>query len=711
MDQKPELPTQLTTNSEEERGGLDEEEFYEKIEAPKFVDFTAPDPYRPDDRYWFCLRVGCDQKHEEEIDHEAISKDFVLRVMAARSPYIRLRQILNRKASSAKEKCPLSAPPKPSKSRVSRLAVISSFSQKLIDGKGKAKPLSKIASTPKAKGKQVAAKYLTTPRNKNCVPNPNFFRSVQNPKPASIAVPKSRTVAKTLVFHSPKKGIVVKTSSELRTPLTKICEGLKRLEITGQRKRILGYSNKSSKEIRCGPNKSVPVDPSMRNLSSCKNKSKAKDLFRTQKNEKKETKSLRCIKRKSEGNSNKSCDSRPKKLAENNKPREGTVLENSGITQGKAPEGPSQNEKISGNSDSMDSSQEEAIPCSEVAQSIKPSDIVSSEASRGEMNPSSNSKEGNLEENDLSKFQANLEEQGNESQTLGEEVGHEGEAMESDDKENASASNGNRDFKDNNNQSGRKLLGKQETNEVTKKVARTQYKNLKEGVTGAATGAQGMKYKKPKPTNPKPFRLRTDERRILKEANLERRMQSIVPENETAKVSTLPAGILQKRHGSEMQRNGKCLEESNCNHETHESSGKELETSLQKNEPHRTVGPRTPEEQVRLKTATTTPQRSTNSTQRKSKPVTLRFEQGREVITQYVRPKGVSSTRKAMTSELVCGGEQLTVIKETSSAPSRSEEAAEPSRDTSRGKRPKTIPKEPNFHSVHVPKSCTRKVA
>ncbi|KAI8532556.1 hypothetical protein RHMOL_Rhmol11G0222900 [Rhododendron molle] len=686
MEQKPELPTQLTTNNEEERGGLEEEEFYEKIEAPKFVDFTAPDPYRPDDRYWFCLRVGCDQKHEEEIDHEAISKDFVLRVMAARSPYIRLRQILNRKASSGKEKCPLSAPPKPSKSRVSRLTVISSFSQKLIDGKGKAKPISKIASTPKAKGKQVAAKYLTTPRNKNCVPNPNSFRSVQNPKPTSIAVPKSRTIAKTLVFHSPKKGIVVKTSSELRTPLTKICEGLKRLEITGQRKRILGYSNKSSKEIRCGPNKSVPVDPSMRNLSSCKNKSKAKDLFRTQKNEKKETKSLRCIKRKSEGNSNKPCNSRPNKLAENNRPREGAVLENSGYTQGKAHEGLLQNEKTSGNSDAMDSSQEDS---------------------------SSNSKEGNLEENDLSKFQANLEEQGYESQTLGEEVGHEGDAMESDDKENDSASNGNRDFKDNNNQSGRKLLGKQETNEVSKKVARTQYKNLKEGFTVAAAGAQGMKYKKPKPTNPKPFRLRTDERRILKEANLERRMQSIVPENETAKVSMLPAGILQKRHGSEMQRNGKCLEESNCNHDTHESSGKELEMSLHKNEPHRTVGPRTPEGQVRLKTATTTPQRSTNSTQRKSKPVTLRFEQGREVITQCVRPKGVSLTRKAMTSELVCGGEQLTVIKETSSAPSRSEEAAEPShcRDTSRGKRPKTIPKEPNFHSVHVPKSCTRKVA
>ena len=36
------------------------DEFYEKIEAPKFVDLTAPDRCRTesDDRYWFCLRVG-----------------------------------------------------------------------------------------------------------------------------------------------------------------------------------------------------------------------------------------------------------------------------------------------------------------------------------------------------------------------------------------------------------------------------------------------------------------------------------------------------------------------------------------------------------------------------------------------------------------------------------------------------------------------------
>ena len=36
-----------------------DDDFYENIEAPKFVDLTAPDPRLPDDdRHWFCLRLG-----------------------------------------------------------------------------------------------------------------------------------------------------------------------------------------------------------------------------------------------------------------------------------------------------------------------------------------------------------------------------------------------------------------------------------------------------------------------------------------------------------------------------------------------------------------------------------------------------------------------------------------------------------------------------
>lgn len=44
---------------DEEEIEVDDDDIYENIEAPKFVDLTAPDCRRPDhDRHWFCFRVG-----------------------------------------------------------------------------------------------------------------------------------------------------------------------------------------------------------------------------------------------------------------------------------------------------------------------------------------------------------------------------------------------------------------------------------------------------------------------------------------------------------------------------------------------------------------------------------------------------------------------------------------------------------------------------
>ncbi|KAG6409080.1 hypothetical protein SASPL_132111 [Salvia splendens] len=182
MEEYNEIPIKFSSVSSSEnrdsigslKGGEDDE-FYDKIEAPKFVDFTVPDHYSPDDHYWFCLRVGCDQKHEEEMDSEAIYNNFVLRVMAARSPNVRLRKALDRNASRTPTKCPLSAPPKSSKPRLSRMAVISSMSKKMDEGKKKVvRPLLKPGSTPVTKTKPVTA---------------------------------NRMVAKALVFRSPKKAI------------------------------------------------------------------------------------------------------------------------------------------------------------------------------------------------------------------------------------------------------------------------------------------------------------------------------------------------------------------------------------------------------------------------------------------------------------------------------------------------------------------------
>ncbi|KAL5648190.1 hypothetical protein ACJX0J_042545, partial [Zea mays] len=45
-----------------------------------YVDLTAPDAGRPDDDpAWFCLRVGCDQSHEQ-VDREALDRSFFMRV-------------------------------------------------------------------------------------------------------------------------------------------------------------------------------------------------------------------------------------------------------------------------------------------------------------------------------------------------------------------------------------------------------------------------------------------------------------------------------------------------------------------------------------------------------------------------------------------------------------------------------------------------------
>ena len=144
--------------------------------------------------------------------------------------------------------------------------MVPSISQKMVDPKGKVHPLVKPSSTRVAKTRQVAAKYMTTPRNKMRPQNPNPFLSVQNPKPTTVELPAKRVVAKALIFHSPKE-----KSTEMRTPLRKICEGMSKLEIESQRKRILGYSCKSPKH-NSNSKKPLPSDPSRKQPSTCKDK-------------------------------------------------------------------------------------------------------------------------------------------------------------------------------------------------------------------------------------------------------------------------------------------------------------------------------------------------------------------------------------------------------------------------------------------------------
>ncbi|KAL2512015.1 hypothetical protein Adt_17615 [Abeliophyllum distichum] len=475
-----------------EDGGGDEE-FYEKIEAPKFVDFTVPNHYCPDDRYWFCLRAGCDQQHEEEMDSETIYKNFVLRVMAARSPNVRLRKALNTSASSSKY--PLSAPPKSSKSR---LAVISSISQKTMEDKKKVvRPLLKHVATPTTtKAKPVAAKYLTTPRNKNSPKNQKSFRSVRNPKSTAIEVPKNRMVAKALVFHSPKKAIKVKTSVELRTPLTKLRERTKRVEITSQRKHIKGYSNQSSK-----------------------------------KSQNQEAKSLRSIK--SKGKVQLLKPSTPKELEENGcrnldineKSRSGAtsdILRFNDVNQDKQH---TMDSAISGQFKQQKSTQVDTCLSSAAQPLTNISDLALSDDSGGETNGLLIAEERLGDgSNSLTLKAPNREDNGSNN---GDKQNRTETVTENDDKENGAAYDENRAHDHKQKLKG-KILGLQDTGG---KVAQAKDKS-------SGTVAPVTKFKKPKPTTPKPFRLRTDERGILKETNLERKI-NLIAQNESSVSTTL----------------------------------------------------------------------------------------------------------------------------------------------------------------------------
>ncbi|XP_019232954.1 PREDICTED: uncharacterized protein LOC109213591 [Nicotiana attenuata] len=635
----------------------DDEVFYERIEAPKFVDFTTPDHYRPDDRYWFCLRVGCDQKHEEEMDHEKIYKDFVLRVMAARSPNVRLQKALSRRATGKNIKCPLTVPAKSSKSRLSKLAVVSNISHKLIEDKEKISHPSKPTSTPKIKGKLVAAKYLTTPRNKKCLPNPNSFRSVQNPKPAALAVPKSRTIAKALVFHSPKKAISLKKSVELRTPLTKLCQGIKKLEISDQKKRVLGCSEKS-KDIKCYPG------DSLRNRNSQKDESKTpKSTGKSQTRVLRKARPVHLTSIQNQAKLEKKCHS--KKIAENECSKPGVDLTSR-----------DSNEEHVTASENHEVNLTYELNYDADQRGLVGNDLPKSQPTSGEDHCGDNIEsgtEGNLGTG-LNKTDHSICFQTSEG------VGHHGsECIDSDDKENVSVPDENRSLTNNISQAGENILGVQKMQKVIKKNAQPAAKNLKEGLLSTNVGASGMKSKKPKPTNPKPFRLRTDERGILREADLQRKKQGNVEYSDNE---------------------NRCTED---NPEGNDRDSKDLRSDLSKDSGIKSH--KSSDGKVRLRKSSITPERC-HATQIK----TANLRNAKSPMASCLRQDQKLTVIQEASADISKPKKVGKLHENGATAMSRAK-ASTPSRMLSRGRRPLTIPKEPDFHSTHRPKSCTKNLA
>lgn len=647
---------------------FNEEDFYETIEAPKFVDLTAPD-HRPegDDRYWFCSRVGCDQKHEEFLDSEAIYKKFVLRVMAARSPSVRLRKALYRKDFSVDPKCPNTVPAKPSRSRVSKLAMISSIPQK-GNGNIRSKEVKVVSTnknvTPKAKAKgkesavisSVPQKALT--ERKKQMQSPAAFRSVQNPRNATIKVSENRVVAKALVFQSPKKLVKLKRSVELSSSVKKLCNGMRKLEIDNKRNG-LGVNHKV-----------VSSASSRRPLKTREVKSRVFDSLRSQKQIDQKDKGVSTLKKRvkkkedpvpssdplkpydSNGMEVEDKTSRDEELLVENKSEElsdtskanmnnqlqaredPAVIKESGLATSQKYQITEIEEK-----ESALASECEDKENANIVAAIDKEDIAVIKVSGLDKAKQCETVEIEDKENALP-----LECEKKENATNATDVDRE------DDKENSSALDNNRNL----DQATypllkKKVFGKKEICKTTQKVMTVADKCFNGKTVSAGTR---VKYTKPKLTNPKPFRLRTDERQILKEANTEKKPQCTLAKEDTASIRGF--------HGENLGPNHQPVR-------------------LEKNSASR------------LKASRGTSTKLVSENMVDCKRVAL----GRK---KQVANKRIETAEQA--SQMNGGSEEVPIINKPSVCVVASGE-----------KRPVTVPKGPNFHCIHVPKSCTKRVA
>ncbi|XP_061370115.1 uncharacterized protein LOC133312855 [Gastrolobium bilobum] len=670
-----------------------DDDFYEKIEAPKFVDFTAPDVRRSDDdRHWFCLRFGCDQKHEQELDSEAIYKNFVLRVMAARSPNVRLRKALNRREASANLKCPLTAP---AKSRVSRMPLISSLSHKMNDNNVKVKPLSKFAAaTPNAKVKQPpsVAKALTTPRNQNKVSKLEQFRSVQSKKAMTVVAPKSRVIAKALVFHSPKKVVKTKSSVELNTAMKTLCSAMNKLELSGGKKNGEGCNNP------------LPVAASRKQFRGREVKSRVFDSLYSNNRKEQETNNLRCLKERKVKGMQKRQVTVPRENDSSNK--EMMDEKSRGDSLERCPESGTSgggSELSLGDEESQEQTRGES---SVLALSEASRDGITSLSSLNEEeNKTTKGGENEERKNPVSETgkvqEAKKRKDGDNSVASAADKENESELTVNDDKENATAPDENIAMSTNDGDPKKAIhSSKHEDSRKTHKKS-----------TLTSTGSQVVQYRKLKPTNPKPFKLRTDERGILKEANLDKKIPS--PSAKGGKAIGKHQNVnLNRKNETCPSRSEQDIDNySSCDERSNQTTQENQSGCIQndKKAPHRNPGPKL------------------------QKPIDLDDNFKRKSVMmqrKVVRPGSALSRNKekvllATASKLnVIIEKPSDIVKPKEAAKTRKNDASSPtsnadssSRPCSRGRRraltvpkePKalTVPKEPKFQSLHVPKSCT----
>ncbi|GLJ14137.1 hypothetical protein SUGI_0226900 [Cryptomeria japonica] len=249
------------------------EEFYESIQAPRWIDFTLPVPQEPliDDNAWFCVRAGCDQKHGTLLDHSYSLKSQASKSVGfiSKSPTMegkssvkpRLRAQLSTPTSKGKDRTPGKAkPPLMSSSKLRQKqceenedpnsANIGTFNFKMdvsgAEGFSSPKPSSNadgldnleknppdiltgkqavaasdINLTPQNQSIKVTTAFSTPRIKKNHSVKREPFRSNPALSKGMNTAARSKAVApRRILFETPTKS-VKKTPSKALTPVTK----------------------------------------------------------------------------------------------------------------------------------------------------------------------------------------------------------------------------------------------------------------------------------------------------------------------------------------------------------------------------------------------------------------------------------------------------------------------------------------------------------
>ncbi|PWZ29988.1 Phytoene dehydrogenase, chloroplastic/chromoplastic [Zea mays] len=163
-----------------------------------------------------------------------------MRVMAARSPNVRLQKAIDRKNQSSMLKCPHSAPPKRPRARFARLSAETEAAEKApVEPKPRVERICAMRASPiRTKTARVECpserkKALTTPRSKAVRSRQELFHNVKHQKESLAAAARKGTVVKSLFMSTTRKKEPVQTlaADKSKGAVSEVCSKLRKLNL------------------------------------------------------------------------------------------------------------------------------------------------------------------------------------------------------------------------------------------------------------------------------------------------------------------------------------------------------------------------------------------------------------------------------------------------------------------------------------------------